>query len=682
MKARLVIATIICLTLIGCNRFKFEEEEKFNLTPEENFIAMFISFAQRYLTTPNSSDLEFLMHCYDPHYLNEGTDHSAIEDLYGQTWPSTAVIKVIKVNPPNGYQITIRDENFVVLQQWLDYVEGSAGVEYFRWVGNKQGNSAEFVANFTQFANAQLQQGSYEELLGYYSADYLCDAFNIYTGIEGFFRSHVWTSATQVTIDSIAFNQYTVGITDADMEAKVWQDNLVWQHGEFKWRGNGRADIAINSEQQFMEYFLTNASTYLAENDIDPLLRYYSPDYQNGDKDYDDIVAMYRGTIWSRNVQMFAWPNGISGWMILLMDDGFFNMWDDYVEKPAEKYMWMGKPLSEAGFIEAFVEATPALLVERNFDELLKYYWADYKNGTITYADMDAYYRSQEWSAEVAVSVTPIRKDRGSTAYSITISDPALDYHYTWVDYAEKPNNRFLWVGNQPEATPNQIVVVETFTGIYCQYCPLASDKLHHLSEIYPDEFIFIEYFSRANDPLGILEYNRFAREKTYYGVTSEPFAAFQGMVTFNGLGANNAFLNQYQPTLEGLIDDEATIVVKDLAFSIANDQIAGSVTLTINEPNNSNLYLFYVVYEEELPEETFYYYEDIPVVHAVRARGYRALENPISGGVQAFSLQIPAQTYPLETDTVLVVWVQRMQNGVTRVDGDKIFYAVKSGLY
>jgi len=685
MRARLVIATIICLTLIGCNRFKFEEEEKYTPSLEENFIYVFTTFAQRYLAAPDSTNLYWVMRLYDENYLNEGEDLSAMQTKYSQAWPATAVIKAIKVNPPYGYEITIRDENFVVLEQWLDYIESGANTEYFLWVGNKQGNSAEFVVNFTQFANDQLQQGVYTELLGYYSPDYLCDAFNIYTGIEGFFRSHVWTQATQVTIDSTAFNKYTVSITDADMEEKVWQDNLVWQQGSFKWRGNGRADVAINNEQQFIEYFLTNARAYLAANEINFLLKYYSPDYQNGDEDFDDIAQMYSGKNWSPNVQMFAWPNGVSGWMIMLMDTGLpLMMWDDYVEKPADRYLWVGKPLSEAGFIESFIEDAPVLLAERNFDELLKYYWSDYKNGTISYADMEEYYRSQEWTAEVEVSVTPIRKNRASTAYSITITDPGLNYEYSWVDYAEKPNNRFLWVGNQPEASPLQVVLVETFTGIYCQFCPLASDKLHQISQIYPSQFIFIEYFSKTTppDPLGIEEYNRFAREKTYYSVSSEPVAVFQGQVTIISAGGLNNNQNQYQPTIEGLMDDEATIVIRDLAYSITNDQIDGSVTLTIGEMITSNLYLCYAVYEEEVTEEQFAYAPDIPVIHVVRARGRHTLVNPVSGGVQAFSLQVPAETYPLDTDTVLVVWVQRMQNGVTRVEGDKVFFAVKGSLY
>jgi len=683
MKVRLVIAVMICVALFGCNRFKFEDNEKWSPTPEESYIFMFQSFAQRYLDHPDSTNLEWVMRTYDVNYLNEGVDREAIEARYSQAGAAQATISVEKVRPPNGYEITIIASSDT-LEQWIDYFEhwSSANLDGYMWVGNKQGNSAEFATNFAGIANAQLQQGNYEALLGYYTQDYLCDAFNVYTGIEGFLGSRQWTSETLVSIaPTTTFNQYSVSITDAGMEAKVWQDNLVWQQGEFKWRGNGRADVVLNNEQQFMEYFLTNARAYLAANDIPPLLKYYSPDYQNGDEDYADIAAMYSRT-WTPAVQLFAWPNGIAGWMIYLTDADFFYMWDDYVEKPAEKYLWVGKPMTEAEFVQAFVEEASGLLAEHDVEELLKYYWSDYKNGTITFADMADYYRSQEWTAEVAVSVTPIRKNRSSTAYSISITDPGLEYQYSWVDYADKPNNRFLWVGNQPEANPNQVVLVETFTGLACQYCPLASERLEELNHTYPTQFIFIEYFSRANDPLGILEYNRFAREKTYYGVTSEPYAAFQGQMFFNGLGPNNAFLNQYQPTLEGLIDDEATIVIKDLTCSIANDVVSGSVTLTIGEPDTRNLYLFYAVYEEELPERAFVYFPNIPVVHAVRARGYRALEDPVSGGEQSFSLQVPAQTYPLDSDIVLVVWVQRMQNGVTRADGDKVFFAVKRELY
>jgi len=340
--------------------------------------------------------------------------------------------------------------------------------------------------------------------------------------------------------------------------------------------------------------------------------------------------------------------------------------------------------VTEIDFITSFADTTTYFLRENDIDAVMSFYSPDYINGGMTFADREDFYRSVQWTEVAEMTISPAAS-RANGGYDVTITDG--EETYSWVDYAERHGVSFWWVGSQ---RPYQVVLTESFTGIYCQYCPLASQKLHEISEIYPNRFIFIEYFSRANDPLGILEYNRFQREKTYYGVTSEPFTAFHGGInTINGLGPNNSFLANYQLIIERLINTEATISLSNLSCSINGDDISGSVKIAFTETVNPDLYLHYAVYEETVQESQFYYQQSIPVSHAVCARGYQPLDaNTPSGQTINFTLQVPAQTtnnyhlYPLDTDTKLVVWVQRKQNDNTYVQGDQVFYAVEKPLF
>jgi len=431
----------------------------------------------------------------------------------------------------------------------------------------------------------------------------------------------------------------------------------------------------------FISAFQDSTASYLIAGEIDKVMDFYSSDYINGEVTRADRETFFRNTTWTDTVIVnvsvdITRVNGGYRVSITDIDAEVDTTWVDFAEKRGTTFYWVGNPPpTEADFIADFSAQAVSLLRANEIDELLTFYASDYLNELKTYAEMEEFYRSIEWSPTVEVEVIPrIARDDGS--YYITIADAGETYE--WTDFVGKRGDKFLWIGDQ--VTPKQIVLVEAFTGLDCQYCPNASQKLQEIHEIYPDKFIYIEYFSKTGDYLRL--YNRFERERNYWGgVPSEPFTVFHGEQTL--LGGTSIVLVNYQPYITSLIDKDATIFLKDLQGSREGDTISGSVKIIINETNTEHLYLHYAIYEEYVQSRAFNYAPTIPVSHAVRARDYKPLVNPQSEEIRSFSFQIPpSNTFPVDDDLVLVVWVQRKQNDAVYVPGDKVFYAVKRALY
>jgi len=684
VKAIIIIA-LLCIALISCDRYTIELESP---KQDQDFTESFSIAAMNLLRANNADSLVTAYFSED--YLNNGKNFEDMHDLFSRDWSPNVIVNVsvlvdsVFKMPSTAYIIEIRDGDFH--ETWYDFYEPKLlKASENHWIGDQQENVEEFVVGFTFLFNTLLPDNTYiPQIRNYYTDTYMHDAFDYYTGIDGFFRSHEWTSQTNFSITPThTFNQYIITVSDDGIEDKVWTDNLFFSDS-FKWIGNGVS--TINTEEQFVTYFIERGTEYLRGDDIDSFMMFFSRDYANGLNDYTYVEEMFRSRTWSPYALVSAASamSGVPGsYMIIISDhsvnDEFFRVWNDYIGKPQNKYVWVGVPESEEQFIRNFTDRVTTYLRENNIAPILSFYAEDYQNGSYTLVEMEEYYRSRQWTSVANVRISPVTT-RNVARLEVTVTDE--DYSYTWIDVAENRSYKYYWVGNQPQAVPNQIVLIETFTGIFCNYCPLASDKLHDISEIYPDKFIYIEYFSRNGDPMGL--YSRFQRERTYYNTNNqEPFTVFHGVSTISGTGPNHSYLDNYQPRIENLINQKATIVINNLDGSIDGDTVSGSVTLTIYEPNTQNLYLHYAIYEEYVQDKEFYYYPEIPVSHAVRARDFQALTDPQSGDTVSFSFQIPPNNdFPVDTDLVLVVWVQRRQNSTNYTVGDKVFYAVKKALY
>lgn len=296
-------------------------------------------------------------------------------------------------------------------------------------------------------------------------------------------------------------------------------------------------------------------------------------------------------------------------------------------------------------FLVNFQNDAQSALANQQISNVMAYYANDYFNDGMNKSAMQSFYNRQ-WSENVLITVNEI--DADSMKYQIRITDTQLSVDTTWVDYAKKENQRYLWYGNQknPVVVPKQKVLVEVLTGLWCPNCPNAEHELDEIAATIPDQMIIINY--HLTDSLAIS-----LADCGYYGTTA-PMALFQGKTKVTGGGADQ--LNQYLPIITGFITEDAQLSLTDLQFEKNGNTITGSVKINpFVNLDLTNTYLRAVVYEKETTA-THYINHEIQK-NVVRARAMvdissANLSNPISFTINS--------TKYISNDTYLVLWVQK----------------------
>jgi hypothetical protein len=333
-------------------------------------------------------------------------------------------------------------------------------------------------------------------------------------------------------------------------------------------------------------------------------------------------------------------------------------------------------------FVNEFEGVATDYLKAGNINSLMSFYEDDYLNNGVTKDSIQTFYSTYEWTENAKINMERIN----SLSYTFSVIDTTISVDKSWVDYIGFIGKQCRWVGNglmdsteppEPPETVKQIVLAQSLTYITCQYCPYAKRELKRLEEIYEGNFVFLAYDSRPREPFGF--YNAFNEERTYWDNPEEPFVLFQGRRAESG--ANPATLNRYKDNIDYFRDQDAEIELNNLQFTVNGLQISGAVELNYSQLNEENLYLFYVVYEDHttVNYQTSVEGEIINFGNVVIGRGKHLLEELYDGKEVGFELV--SQT-DLDTDTYLVVWVQRIENLNRIGTNDKVLNAVKSPLY
>ena len=323
-------------------------------------------------------------------------------------------------------------------------------------------------------------------------------------------------------------------------------------------------------------------------------------------------------------------------------------------------------------FVQIFNTNSTNYLKNNNISAIMNYFSDDYLNNGIIKNDISAYFISINWTQEALINITPYSSAGKLFAYNFNIKDTGNSIDTTWVDYLKFESGKYIWSGNQTQAieNPKQVVLAQAMTALNCPSCPYSEQKLHFLETLYPNSFIFLEY--HFFDSLSV--YNNFNDERIYYNITSTPMVVFQGQTKI--AGGTQASLDLYQPVVESFLNQDAEINIKNLEFTVENNTVTGSVVLNFDQIKTDNLYIHYAIYEKET---TAMNYINEPASHVVRARGKHLLENLQNNSQINFEL---TSTKYLDSDTYLVIWVQRMMNLNSQHENDKIFNAIKQKLY
>lgn len=213
-----------------------------------------------------------------------------------------------------------------------------------------------------------------------------------------------------------------------------------------------------------------------------------------------------------------------------------------------------------------------------------------------------------------------------------------------------KRNGHWLLRGNQMICEPpavKQRVIIEYFTFLGCPNCPAVEAELHHLQLQYPGQLSYLEH--HTNGPLTVPGDPTYS----YYGPFTVPTSIFQGEVQLTG--SSQEIISSYAGLVSDLANQNRSIALSNLNYSVDGQQISGSVNLELLDwaPQQQDLVLNCVLIERE---SSFNNTQGQPLRNVVRAKsvlniGYMNLSEPVS-----FSL---SSSVPIPDDASLVIFVQ-----------------------
>jgi hypothetical protein len=325
-------------------------------------------------------------------------------------------------------------------------------------------------------------------------------------------------------------------------------------------------------------------------------------------------------------------------------------------------------------FVKEFAVATE-MLRERNIAGLLDFYADDYMNNGTSKDSLTTFFSSYEWTENAEISLS----QNSHISYTFYVKDLDNEVNKNWTDIIGLVGKHYRWVGNtlsEPLPPPKQLVLAQSLTYITCQYCPKAKRELKQLEAIYEGSFIFLSYDSRPREPFAY--YNAFIDERTYWDNPDQPFVIFQGQRA--EISADPEVLSKYRENIEYYRNQDTEIEINNLQFLVNRRTIGGAVELSYKNLDKENLYLYYAIYEEytDVNYQNSADGEVINFGNVVIGRGQHLLEGLYDGKAVTFELE--AQT-DLDTETDLVVWVQRIENLGRIGTNDKVLNVVRQAI-
>jgi len=324
-------------------------------------------------------------------------------------------------------------------------------------------------------------------------------------------------------------------------------------------------------------------------------------------------------------------------------------------------------------FVVNFSQQANIKLKNNDINALMDYYSDSYLNDGLNKDDMRAFFMSQNWTDSTMLFIEKVFNNK-PFAYNFNLTDSTIHYNKNWVDYLQKINDKWFWVGNKENETeiPQKVVIAQAFTQLTCQSCPNSEAVLNDILQDNPNNFIVLKY--HVNDSLAT--YSQPTIEFSYYGLQTMPTVIFDGRNKI--VGASDTALNSYQAIADNMLAEEPELFLEIEFYEVLGQTVSGSVNISFdNNLDLDNLYLYYLVYEEETEALN---HANQKATKVVRERKRMILENLENNSVHNFSLE---SSYFHDTDLYLVVWVQRIVNTSSQnTETDKIYNAVKQRLY
>jgi len=417
------------------------------------------------------------------------------------------------------------------------------------------------------------------------------------------------------------------------------------------------------------------------------LMSLYAGDYVNDGEEWEDRFDFYNSQPWTKNSQLILKRlNNTSPYHYYVqlndVDLGVNEFWEDTVSYREGHYIWTGNhvPMSPEAFQNKFVLRATKYLAEGNINRFLDYYDDQYLNNH----QMKAHLRkilTRDWSEEVRISLIFLAEENDLAKFHVELKDPSWSLEMEWEDYLYLQAGKYLWIGDQKVniISHGQNMLVQSTTDRLCTFCVQVSEELHRLEALEPERFIFLKYHIGDNNAgVDLSNYNNYADEKLYFDwPDANPLTLFQAQDRVAGGSPTeiSRFVAITEQHLNAPLEVELGVTYD---YATDNRTLTGIVSVKFIDIETENLYLQYAIYEKEAEEISFV--SQKKVTHVVRARGSQKLELLESEKPVPFTLVSP--NLLRDNEHYLVVWVQKMMNGVTRTDEDRVLNVIKVSLW
>ncbi len=210
--------------------------------------------------------------------------------------------------------------------------------------------------------------------------------------------------------------------------------------------------------------------------------------------------------------------------------------------------------------------------------------------------------------AEQASSTLAIDDLETGDNYTITFLPFALalgiydiQVYATATDDINHTNDTLYSTINVIEGVERNLVIIEDFTGTWCQYCPGAQMGIEDLIE---NGYSIAAIANHINDDYS---FDGTGDRFTYYGISGLPTAQFDGLITSTGGSATESLYGIYKPLVEQRMAKGTPIKLKIENFLYDSDTrtvTANAVIERIVDKVSGVLVFHAVITESHVPEE------------------------------------------------------------------------------
>jgi len=239
---------------------------------------------------------------------------------------------------------------------------------------------------------------------------------------------------------------------------------------------------------------------------------------------------------------------------------------------------------------------------------------------------------------------------------------------YTFPDYGDFEVSLLVSDGTYENTITKTIsvigrsVLVELFTGRWCQNCPKAEEALHNLETIYGSRFSYVEY--HWNDELETdFAFDLF---QYYPNAAGFPFGVINGNAGFiYATPSVEEIQAAVQEVIAPLLQQEPQVTYENVQTNLLGTNLTGSVEIALNNIPTENLNLVVVLMQDFNAEYPNFHgdpHHNIALKRELVDISAIDLDNPVEFSINDLNIMPDWYNGVLPENISLVLWVQTIE--------------------